>query len=33
MPNAAATSPLWFATRATGLIGLVLLTGTVVLVA
>jgi sulfoxide reductase heme-binding subunit YedZ len=34
MPSAAvatATSPLWFATRATGLIALVLLTGTVVL--
>ena len=34
MPTAAvatATSPLWFATRATGLIALVLLTGTVVL--
>src|SRR5579863_9492773 len=34
MPGAAvatATSPLWFATRATGLIALVLLTGTVVL--
>jgi hypothetical protein len=34
MPNAAvatATSPLWFVTRATGLIALVLLTGTVVL--
>jgi len=28
---ATATSPLWFATRATGLIALVLLTGTVVL--
>jgi len=34
MPTAAvatATSPLWFATRATGLIALMLLTGTVVL--